>query len=152
MWFSLTLLLLALAGLTVLFSCKALELSGKKMPFERFRARTDAFIANDISFYRRTVWAHCVSFSKQGYFLCREQLFTLSSSLLASLHHLTLRLGEYLRTRKSLPPHDTQAKGSVSSYLKNVLEYKRNAEHTRTSADLTQKKEENNSAHGSTVL
>jgi len=128
MWFNLTLLLFALAGLVVLFSLKALEVAGRKTPLERFRARTDAFITSDLSFYRKTAYAQCVSLCRRGYFLCRERLFSIGSTLLASLHHLTLRLGEYLRARKALPTQGTQVKGSVSFYLKNVLEYKRNAE------------------------
>lgn len=138
MWFSVTLLLLSLAGLVALFSFKAFELSGKKTPLARLRSRGDAFITNDLSAYGKSVRAQCVSLGTRGYVLCRERTFALGSSLLASLHHLTLRLGEYLRTRKALPPHDTNAKGSVSFYLKNVLEYKRNAEETRKNVEHAQ--------------
>lgn len=125
MWFSLTLILLSFAGLVALFWCKALERAGKKTPLARLRSRGDAFITNDISAYGKSARAQCVSLGTRGYVLFRERTFALGSSLLASLHHLTLRLGEHLRTRKALPPHDTNTKGSVSFYLKNVLEYKK---------------------------
>lgn len=125
MWISVTLFLFSLAGLVALFSLKAFERAGKKMPLARLRSRGDAFITNDLTTYGKTACAQCVSLGKRGYFLCRERTFALGSSLLASLHNLTLRLGEYLRKRKALPPHETDAKGSVSFYLKNVLEYKK---------------------------
>ena len=128
MWFNLILLLLALAGLIALFSLKSLETSGKKTPLERLRGRGDAFITNDLLAYGKSARAQCVSLGKRGYFLCREHTVRAGSTLLAFIHTLTLRLGEHLRKREALPPHDTETKGSVSFYLKNVLEYKRNTE------------------------
>ena len=123
MWINVVIFAIALIALVLLFSLKALESRGRRIPsLVRLRREGDLFVTERCVHYHRHARRTGEAFLKNSWLWCKETVEEIETSLLSGTHRVTTRLHVYLMNRR------TKALGKsehVSTHLKNVLEYKK---------------------------
>jgi hypothetical protein len=139
MGISFALFAVSLVGLLALFVCKYLETArGARTPLTPLRRAGDDFVTKGWEARRERMRRNVQELSSAGWTFCKNATHDAATRLHAALHAVSLRFGEYLKRRGA-----REKIGNASPYVKNMLEFKRNAEHGRNNAERTRTAENN---------
>lgn len=124
MWFNLTLFSAGLLGLIVLFFVKTLE-QKRSLPVRIAAARRkgDALVTERWNRFKEMLRFRARRFFEQSRSFFKASIRETGERLYAFLHSFSVRLGEYLKRNGA----GEFGNGDASSYMKNMLEYKREA-------------------------
>lgn len=121
MWASTAIFIIAFIGLLSLFVLKALERRGFRVePLLQLR-RADSFVFRSWQKARRHMPVRFSQIVEVGYLFCKKQAHSAGVAVYTRLYKFSLWFGEYLKKHNAAPAKNP---GAVSSYLKNMLEYK----------------------------